>query len=270
MGCFYPTRACRWEYWKLWAEMPLFTETGLGITLALLGQLCYAPILYHCLLKAASRIVQRYGFVIYGVQALLIVMHGLMSEAASGTAGLLWNLDREKNIPTTFSAALLSLTGCISLYIALQYARMPVRQRLYWCGIGIGYFVLALDEFFVWHEGSKILRAAYLWCGLAFALIIICWIWKTDGKLRRGLFGLLLGIFISAIGAFLLELPRDNRRCVNGFGLLPITCFEGITIEETMENLGTLTSSLGLLIAAEYYAASDYRSSKAKSMSTMR
>jgi uncharacterized BrkB/YihY/UPF0761 family membrane protein len=64
----------------------------------------------------------------------------------------LFNLDREKNIPTYFSSVLLLLAASLLYFIAIANKKQGEHDYLYWIGLAAVFVFLSIDEFTVLHE----------------------------------------------------------------------------------------------------------------------
>jgi hypothetical protein len=90
-----------------------------------------------------------------------VVFCGLMGVlAALGVLGAsdraLWNewfgLGFEKNIPATFSTLLLTLSAGLLVRIGFETRMQRGGDSFAWWVLAFGFFVMAMDEFFAWHE----------------------------------------------------------------------------------------------------------------------
>jgi len=64
----------------------------------------------------------------------------------------LFNLDVEKNIPSTYSALLLALCGFLLIFIAYKTKKLKRKFTSHWLFLGIVFIFLSTDEFFAIHE----------------------------------------------------------------------------------------------------------------------
>lgn len=205
--------------------------------------------------------LRRLGAALLLFTAFLILMDDITHTKfeAGKTIGKLFGLDGERNIPAAFTASLMSTAGMLALRLAIntRSSNSSAHQRLmslYWLGFGIGFFLLAMDEYlFQRHERSASLRQLYHLSGLLMGslTIVIFFFWERPAR-RRYLLWLILGLVISSSGAFFLELRRLLLPCVNELWvwrsfLCPSRDIHFVPLEETLEILGMLTVGLALL-----------------------
>lgn len=140
-----------------------------------------------------------------GVALLLIVIHSALQYATWGHQRtelapllLLFNLDREKNIPSAYSACSLVLCALLLGYIARAQSTMRLPSRHWWI-LAIIFVFLGLDEYVKIHERLTIpLRRALHTSG------VLYYAWIVP-------YGLLTLALCVSYGAFLRQLPKKTR-----------------------------------------------------------
>lgn len=181
-------------------------------------------------------------------QVLLIVL-SLEVQPRSAFERWLWSLNAEWNIPATFASTQLALVGAIALAAAGLGKRMRVWGHLFLGAIGLIFLYLAHDEYRAVHETISKWQTYYAGLGLAVAAVTLVvaarsqrrsWIWYAC---------FLVGLAVSASGAFILEGYRHLELCGNWAFLLLDGCLAPAPFEEYLELSGiflTLVAMLGL------------------------
>jgi hypothetical protein len=163
---------------------------------------------------------------------------------------MLFDLDRERNIPTFFSSA--GLFTCSALLAVIAFARKKIRENyLSWLGLAAIFLFLSIDEFVALHERLVIpLQSAlqvsgifyFAWVipyGIAliiFLLVYLKFILNLPGKTQ---FLFILSGLIYVTGALGLELIGGRYYELHGNeAKKTITYFIMVTIEECMEMAG--------------------------------
>ncbi|MFQ5739817.1 MAG: hypothetical protein ACE5JX_12460 [Acidobacteriota bacterium] len=108
--------------------------------------------------QRAGRQLRLYLGVLVLVALLLGFLHLIFGDVKAG--GIYWfNLDKERNLPTWYSGALLFLLGCVSLaaYLAEEHQNRRAgvicfRLPKLWWGVAAVAFMMSLDEITILHE----------------------------------------------------------------------------------------------------------------------
>ncbi len=108
--------------------------------------------------KNVRRIIFIYIIVLIGFALILGILHLFLGDMHFEGIKM-FNLDKERNLPTWFSGVLLFLFGCASLYaffcekrINLEKGIPIFRLPILWVGIAIAGFLMSLDEITILHE----------------------------------------------------------------------------------------------------------------------
>ena len=109
------------------------------------------------------------------------------------------NLDFERNVPTWFSASLLTINGLSLLLIAYHTRALERRYFLHWLFLGGVFFMLSMDEFVEFHE--QVIRSVREMLNTD-RFLYNAWIIPAEIAV------LLLGIFYLP---FVFSLPRSTR-----------------------------------------------------------
>jgi hypothetical protein len=173
-----------------------------------------------------------------------------------------FSLDREANVPSWFSSALLLTAAAVLALVALEALARNAPWRRHWAGLSVVYVVLSLDETAEIHEriGSW-LRAHLNLHGplhyggvipaLALALFVGITYVRFLGALPRATrLGILLSAAIYITGAAGVEAASGwwaERHGSKSTSLLLVS-----TVEENLEMVGTL---LFVLVVLAYFAS---------------
>ena len=212
--------------------------------------LAYIPVFlisYKLLFPAMSPSAKRLGLGMLALQILLVALSELI-QPSSIFEERLWALDREFNIPSTFSSTQLALAGGLALLTAWLARARPAFVRLYLAGIGLVFLYLALDEFFAWKD----LRSSRTWkinvsmLGAAIVLATILVAMRSSRRARMWHLCLLTGLALVALGAVVVD---DLPPVCGNLGFLRIDdCLDYRIPEEILELVGvwlTLVAMLG-------------------------
>lgn len=196
-----------------------------------------------------------------GSKALLIVLYTLHALLiglfyASRQWGHIWSwyFDYrfgEYNPSAAYAAAVFMLVALAGMAVAWRGASLRLWQRLYWLGTGLFFGYLGLDEYFVLHEGTKNWTLMYAAVAGLLALSSAAYYWFGGRREQRVFLMIVGGLGVAAAGGAGLELLAA-RDC---FGYLGQTCNRLPLIEEALENVGILTTLLGVLLYAEGHVA---------------
>jgi len=145
----------------------------------------------------------------------------------------LWNLDNEWNIPATLASIQLALVGVIALFTAVSGGAGPLRNRLYFAGVGLVFLYLAFDEYALIHEYITHWSRLYVGLGAAVVLATLAMA-ATSPKGRIMWYALLVsGLALSASGGILFEF-----RCADPVFAVIGNCAQKHLLEESLEFLG--------------------------------
>ncbi len=114
------------------------------------------------------------------------------------TLAPLFDFDREKNIPTMYSA-LLMLSGGLWLYFIAWIYQQRDEPYWAWLGLSIIFFFLTIDEFSTLHE--ELIRPLRMALGVS-GIFYYAWVIP---------YGILLAVFVLAYLRFLYRLPPRTR-----------------------------------------------------------
>ena len=220
-------------------------------------------------MMAIQRLVQRRSAVTRGLgvtAALLVLIHIGFQLVKYWTGhdhifGLinLFHLDKERNIPTTFSTLLLLSAAALLWFIRTHEKAQGSRDVSKWTVLAIGFVYMAMDEFGHIHEllivrGQHLLgdRALgifyYAWVIPAIVLVLVLAVFFI-GFLRRlpartGLvFSVAAMLFIGgAIGIEMLEGRHDEL-----YGEQDLTYIVYVIVEESLEMAGVIVFIHALL-----------------------
>ena len=209
----------------------------------------YAPIAWACYRHLFPRLlpsVRRLAGGVLLAQILLIVL-SLEVQPRSAYERWLWTLNAEWNIPATFASTQLALVGALALTTAWRGKGSLLWRRLYFSALGLIFLHLARDEYFALHEYVSKWQTYYAGLGLAVAgatLIIAArsrrqsWIWYAC---------FLVGLAVSASGAFIVEDYRHLELCGN-WGFLGLDgCLAPAPFEEYLELSGIFLALVAML-----------------------
>ena len=132
------------------------------------------------------------------------------------------DLDKEFNIPASFSATQFALAGGIALAAAGVGRALPVSRRLYHFALAAVLLFLAWDEYFLAHE--RIFRPLgdweyiYVALGVGIGVATLSIAWRSPRQMRIWGICLLTGLAMAASGALLLE--QLGSRALQATGIL--------------------------------------------------
>jgi hypothetical protein len=172
-----------------------------------------------------------------------------------------FSLDREANVPSWFSSALLLTAAAVLALVALDALARKARWGRHWAGLSVVYVVLSLDETAEIHEriGSWLrahlnlhgpLHYAGVVPALALALFVgIAYVRFLRALPRRTLLGILVSAAIYITGAAGVE--AASGWWAEGHGSRSTALLLVSTVEENLEMFGTL---LFILVVLAYFA----------------
>jgi hypothetical protein len=114
----------------------------------------------------------------------------------------LFDLDKEKNIPTFFQTSVLLLNAFLLLFITVLERKNKTKPWHYFLVLTIGFFYMALDEWFQFHE--RLINPIYHWLGIE-NLGVFTFAWIFVGILVV----ILAGFYFYR---FLAQMEQKNRR----------------------------------------------------------
>ena len=212
--------------------------------------LAYIPVIlisYRLLFPAMSPSAKRLGISMLALQILLVALSELI-QPSSIFEQRLWALDREFNIPSTFSSTQLALAGGLALLTAWLARARPAFVRLYLVGIGLVFLYLALDEFFAWKDlgSSRTWKINVSILGATVVLATILVAMRSSRRARMWHLCLLTGLAVVAIAAVVVD---DLPPVCGSLGFLRFDdCLDYRIPEEILELVGvwlTLVAMLG-------------------------
>jgi hypothetical protein len=172
-----------------------------------------------------------------------------------------FSLDREANVPSWFSSALLLTAAALLALVALDALARKARWGRHWAGLSVVYVVLSLDETAEIHEriGSWLrahlnlhgpLHYAGVIPALALALFVgVTYVRFLQALPRDTMLGILLAAGIYITGAAGVE--AASGWWAEGHGSRSTALLLVSTVEENLEMFGTL---LFILVVLAYFA----------------
>ena len=225
----------------------LSAETLTHISIALL----YVPVcsfVYWRLIPRLSSSAKKLATFMLVGQALAIAL-SLASPPISLTDYRFWDLDYERNLPTSLAVAQLALVGAVALLTAWLWHGRPARRRLAHAAIGLFFLFLAQEEFFSLrpHLLGPDWEFYYAVLGAAVAMAILVLAARAPGNARIWRFCLLAGLSLGAIGALVVEQFRLPEICA-ALGFMPEAdrC-QVYHVEEALEFLGVWLALVAML-----------------------
>ena len=217
----------------------LLTEVGYLLIVYL-----YWRLIHRHMSTQANGLV--YGLI--AIQFFLIFMHAWTFNWADIRSQRDWDLNWERNIPTTFSMIQMALAGAVAITLGWM-ADLPRIRRVYLLVLGAAFILFAYDEYYLLHERYQFVRNFYVLFGI-FIVSLSMWLASRASSRHQFFFNLYTwvagGIAISGFGAFTLE--ALSFICLQQFGLETSYCLRPYPLEEALEKLGTLIVLLGLFI----------------------
>jgi len=172
-----------------------------------------------------------------------------------------FSLDREANVPSWFSSALLLTAAALLAFVALDALARKAPWRRHWVGLSLVFVVLSLDETAEIHEriGSWLRAHLHLhgplhYAGVVPALALALFVGITYVRFLRALpRATLLGVLVAAAiyitGAAGVE--AASGWWAEGHGSRSTALLLVSTVEENLEMIGTL---LFILVVLAYFA----------------
>lgn len=222
-------------------------ETLTHISIVLLYvPVCY--LVYRRLIPRLSSSAKKLATVMLVGQALVIVL-SLISPQISATDYRFWDLDYERNLPTSLAVAQLALVGAVALFTACLGHWRSAGRRLILAAIGLFFLFLAQEEFLslrpqVLGPNWELYYAAL---GVAVAVVIVVLAAKSPRRARIWQFCLLAGLAMGAIGALVIEQFRFPEIC-GPLGFMPeANRCQLYNVEESLEFLGVWLALVAVL-----------------------
>ena len=172
-----------------------------------------------------------------------------------------FSLDKEANVPSWFSSALLLTAAAVLALVALDALARKSPWGRHWAGLSVVYVVLSLDETAEIHErigswlrGHLKLHGPLHYAGVIPALALALFVGITYVRFlralpRRTLLGILLSAAIYITGAAGVE--AASGWWAEGHGSRSTALLLVSTVEENLEMAGTL---LFILVVLAYFA----------------
>lgn len=171
----------------------------------------------------------------------------------------LFFVDREQNFPTMYSALLLVLGAILIFVVAFIRRGQPKSFFPHWFGLGIGFSIMACDEYIMFHEklsqptdmilgDHHISMFWYSWVIPGMILVVILGLIyiRFIGHLpRRTRWLFLTAGFLYLFGVIILEMVGGY--VIDVFGEFGKQYIITTTLEESFEFLGTIVFIYGLL-----------------------
>ena len=151
----------------------------------------------------------RIGLLLLLAQFALVSMFEYSRHQLLTPGQWLWSLHLERNIPTFFSTYQMAGVGAIAWTITILARKMSLQLRAFWLFIGLGFFVLSMDEFIQLHEvhiGIPGVLHLYRITGILLLLFASAILWTNRGPSILFLAAVLLGPVIGAFGALILDM----------------------------------------------------------------
>ena len=213
----------------------------LGIGATLLLQALFAMILWRRLGLQLPLIARRVGYALLACQVLLVLLYGYSRSEFVNSVYTQWLLDlnAENNLPATFSTVQILMLVSVGGTNALFTLRNSRGLFFFWITLSLGFYVLALDEYFALHESSPSLVPIYRVGGGLFFLGMSYWAWRAKRTTGRLIVLLPIGLVISTLGALVVDSSPYSH--IGGWQLW------NIPLEEGLEMLGMLLALLGAL-----------------------
>jgi len=172
-----------------------------------------------------NRVYRRFISLLFAILAMLGIsslLSGAVVISRKMDSGVLYrlfqllNLDFERNVPTWFSAMLLTVNGLTLLLIAYHTKALERRYFLHWLFLGGVFFMLSMDEFVQFHE--QVIRPIREMLNTD-RFLYNAWI------IPAGIAVLVLGIFYLPL---VFSLPRSTRNTFLIAGFLYVGAVLGI------------------------------------------
>jgi hypothetical protein len=172
-----------------------------------------------------------------------------------------FSLDREANVPSWFSSALLLTAAAVLALVALDQLARRARWSRHWAGLSAVFVVLSLDETAEIHERIGSWLRAHLnlhgplhYAGVIPALALAVFVGITYVRFvralpRRTMLGILLAAAIYITGAAGVE--AASGWWAEGHGSKSTALLLVSTVEENLEMFGTL---FFILVVLAYFA----------------
>ena len=226
-------------------ELPISNEVFIRFFL----YATYVPLCLICfklLFPRMTKSAKRLGVVMLALQILVVALSELI-QPTSVFEERLWALDREFNIPSTFSTAQLALAGGLALLTAALARARPALFRLYLAGLGLSFLYLALDEFFAWKDlgSSRTWKINVSILGATTVLATIALALRSPPRARIWHFCLLTGLALVAFAAVVID---DLPPFCGSLGFIRVEqCLDFRIPEEIIEFVGIWLSLVAML-----------------------
>lgn len=226
-------------------ELLLSNESFIRIILVI----TYVPLCLissRLLFPGMSPSAKRLGIGMLALQILVVALSELI-QPTSIFEERLWALDREFNVPSTFSSAQLALAGGLALLTASFARARPPLFRLYLVGLGLSFLYLALDEFFAWKDlgSSRTWKINVSILGAAIVLATTVLALRSTRRARIWHLCLLTGLALVAIAAVIVD---DLPPICGNLGSIRLEgCLDYRIPEEIIELAGIWLSLVAIL-----------------------
>lgn len=219
--------------------------TTLTLAVMTVGYLIFLKLLLD------RRIITLRPLVVFGLAggAAVVEFAFLISQNIPSQVVLwLFDLDKEKNIPSTYSSTLLLLVGVTGLWIAWRFisVRADWKLILYWLLLGGLFTFLAFDEYYFIHERIPGWHRLYAGIGgfmAVFTLLMAVWF---DRRALPLFILLILGLASIGLGGIGFDFAGTP---------IPFGYVFRYTIEEYLEYIGITLSLFTALTYFQRFAA---------------
>jgi len=150
---------------------------------------------------------QRLFKLLSAIVGILVLMHALMLIADYGLGRdnmlevrTLFDLNREENIPTMFSALQLLLAGALLFVLHCESRKTARGDALYWLALAAVFAFLATDEFCELHE--QLIGPMQRWLHVKRGALTFAWVVP---------YAALVAVFAAAFVRFWWRLPARSR-----------------------------------------------------------
>ena len=226
-------------------ELLLSNESFIRIFLVI----AYVPLCLissRLLFPGMSPPAKRLGIGMLALQILVVALSEVI-QPTSIFEERLWALDREFNIPSTFSSTQLALAGGLALLTAWLARARPALLSLYLAGLGLSFLYLALDEFFAWKDlgSSRTWKINVSILGAATVLATTVLALRSSRRARIWHGCLLTGLALVAIAAVIVD---DVPPFCGNLGFIRLEdCLDYRIPEEIIEFLGIWLALVAML-----------------------
>lgn len=184
------------------------------------------------------------------IHSVILVIYYVVGDPDKFGFVRMFDLDMERNIPTTFSTLILSISAFCFYLLSLSTREKKEKNSPYWLGLSAVFIFLAFDESSKIHEKlgdftEKFVDASgylyYPWV-LSYGLLVLIlgifymkFFWKME---RKVFISFMLSAIIFLSGAVGFELIGANESSLHGTETILYSVL--YTIEESLEMYGVI------------------------------